>query len=314
MNTKIIPLATRRKPREIKASAYQIYLNSMASTGRPAMVTQLKIAAQLLGFSQPAKQYPWHELNFEKVHTVRAAMQDLEYAVSTINLTLACLRGVAKTAFNLEQLGGDELLRIQAVKNVKGSITRTGRSVSRIEIKKLLRAAKNIQDPVRASRETALLLLGFGTGLRALEICSLEVADFNQKNALLTIKQGKGRKKREIYLAKEVTKSLHAWLKQRGIAEGALFTRIPRPGVINYSGLSTRGLANLVTRVQQQANIDKFSLHDIRRSFITHLLEQGTDINIVRQLAGHSDVSTTTRYDRRDITWQKKASQNITFI
>ena len=76
-------------------------------------------------------------------------------------------------------------------------------------------------------------------------------------------------------------------------------------------GLSPSGLTYILKSLQTLADIPSFTPHDMRRTFITQLLENGVDLNTVRQLAGHSDVSTTVRYDKRDIEWQKQASQNI---
>ncbi|MFL0797099.1 MAG: tyrosine-type recombinase/integrase [Cellvibrionaceae bacterium] len=313
MKSKVIPLATRRKPVESVASAYQIYLSSLAKSARSAMASQLKTAIQLLGSDLPNEAYPWHEMNFEKAHIVRAALLDLGYSVNSINLTLSGIRGIAKTAFNLGQISGDDLLRINSVKNVKGSSTKVGRNVSLKEIRKLIAVARKESNSIKGARSKAILLVGFGAGLRCSEICSLQLSDFDAKKDLLTIRKGKGRKRREVYLAKEVSEAIQEWVTERGRQEGPLFLRILRYGLVKNAGLSTRGVAKVIDELQQEAEVEKFTMHDMRRTFITRLLEQGIDINVVRQLAGHSDVSTTIRYDRRDISWQKQASQSITF-
>ncbi len=77
--------------------------------------------------------------------------------------------------------------------------------------------------------------------------------------------------------------------------------------------MSYSGLAFALENLQRLAGISEFTPHDMRRTFITQLLEKGIDLNTVRQLAGHSDVSTTVRYDKRDLDWQNKASEAIVF-
>ena len=177
MASKVISLkayrssATQNTP---VASPYQIYLNSLSPSGRRPMKTQLGIACKILGHQASAENFDWNAVSFEQAHIVRSTMLELGYAVNTINLTLAGLRGIAKTAFNLDQISGDNMLRINAVKNVKGSATRIGRNINRDEIKQLLKSCKKLSSPEKSLRETALLMVGFGAGLRCLELCHLE--------------------------------------------------------------------------------------------------------------------------------------------
>ena len=80
----------------------------------------------------------------------------------------------------------------------------------------------------------------------------------------------------------------------------------PRGQGVDLTALTLKSL-------QHQAGIIPFSPHDLRRTFITHLLEQDVDINTVRQLAGHSNLDTTIRYDKRDDAKQRAVTQGITF-
>tara|TARA_R110002094_G_scaffold125634_1_gene119735 strand:+ start:290 stop:1285 length:996 start_codon:yes stop_codon:yes gene_type:complete len=298
---------------KMTCSPYHIYLNSLAASGRKSMTTLLVQCAALLGHQGPCEQFDWHQLTFETVHLVRSTLVEMGYAVSTINMMLAGLRGVTKAAFNLGQMNADDMLRINAVKSIKGSTVRTGRRLSVDETQQLQACCDTIESPARASRERALLLIGIGAGLRCTEICSLNLNDLDCTQGLLQVMEGKGRKQRQIYLAGSVLTAVTAWLQQRGNEPGALFTTIRKGGVVTHQRLSSSGLSHALRALQQQASIAAFTPHDMRRTFITQLLEDGVDLNTVRQLAGHSDVSTTTRYDKRDVAWQKNASQSIAF-
>ncbi len=291
---------------------YHIYLSSLALKGRKAMTTLLQNSAMLLGHEGPAEHFNWQSLTFDNAHQVRSNLIELGYAVNTVNMTLAGLRGIAKTAFNQGHMNADEMQRILAIKPVKGSAKRTGRRITPGEIQQLIASTHALTDPKR-SREQALVFTGIGAGLRCSELCSLSLSDVDLQTGLLTVKKGKGRKQRQIYLAESPLQAIQQWVEKRGDFLGPLFVQLKKGGGITDRGLSPSGLTHALKSLQQQANIPKFTPHDMRRTFITQLLENSVDLNTVRQLAGHSDVSTTVRYDKRDIEWQKQASQSIGF-
>lgn len=225
-------------------------------------------------------------------------------------MALSALRGVAQTAFNLNCINAETLARIRSVKRVSGDIQRKGRALDRQEIRALIHAAKQHPQSVRRYRDAAIVLTLCGTGLRAGELVKLERWDYD--NGILTVRQGKGRKYREIHVADAVDKAIRAWLKvSANEAENALFSRIQRNGKTAIKPLTTTGLTGILAELQQTAGIARFTPHDMRRTFITLLLEQGVDINTVRQLAGHSDISTTTRYDCRGEGMKISASRRL---
>jgi integrase len=294
-------------------SAYAIYLDSLAPTGRKSMKTLLQQCASILGHENPIDTFDWSSLTFEKVHLIRSAFTEAGYAVNSINLAMAGLKGIAKTAFNLGQIDADTLLRINSVKSLKGNAIRTGRRLSTGEVSKLLTSCQSITCPAVRSRDRAILLVGIGAGLRCSEICSLNLSDIDFKNGVLIVKEGKGRKHRQIYLATDILQALNEWTKYRNTNADALFCKINKGGKVTGCRLSSSGLDYMLSSLQALSGVEKFTPHDLRRTFITQLLEKGVDLNTVRQLAGHSDVSTTTRYDKRDIEWQKEASRGIRF-
>ncbi|HDL7456400.1 TPA: site-specific integrase [Yersinia enterocolitica] len=289
---------------------FDAYINSLAASGRGGITSLLNHCARILNKRSTAQTYPWELLDFGKVAKIRMTMLDEGYAVSTVNMALSALRAIAKTAFNFDQMNVDVLLRINAVVRVNGDIQRQGRALDRQEIRALIQAAKQPPHTSRRCRDVAIVLMLCGTGLRAGELVKLERRDYD--NGILTVRQGKGRKYREIHVADAVDKAIRAWLKvSANEAENALFSRIQRNGKVASHPLTTTGLTGILEQLQQTSGIARFTPHDMRRTFITRLLEQGVDINTVRQLAGHSDISTTTRYDCRGDTMKFKASQQL---
>ncbi|HFU4536163.1 TPA: tyrosine-type recombinase/integrase [Yersinia enterocolitica] len=289
-------------------TVFDAYINSLAVSGRGGITSLLNHCARILNKRSTAQTYPWELLDFGKVAKIRMTMLDEGYAVSTVNMALSALRAIAKTAFNFDQMNVDVLLRINAVVRVKGDTTHKGRALSRQEIRQLLKAAKSHHEPARRCRDAAILLTLCAAGLRVGEFVKLQQDDY--VDGVLVVRQGKGRKYREIHVAPAVDKALNAWLAMSGEGD-ALFTKIYRSGLPASVTLTTAGVTAILEQLRITANVAQFTPHDLRRTFITQLLEQGADINTVRQLAGHSDISTTVRYDHRGDQAKVMASQRF---
>lgn len=289
-----------------------VWLDGLAPTGRRSMRSLLNLSANILRDSATAFSDDWSALRYVHVATLHATLAEQGYAVATVNMVLAALKGVAQTAFNLGQMDANALARIKAVKGVRGDSEAAGRALSREEVRLLLEATKAHPYKVRQKRDRAMLLTLCGGGLRAGELVALEARDYDASTRTLTIRQGKGRKKRTVMVSPVVGKALAAWVKTSA-GNGCLFCRIHRCGSIMDQPLTTAGLTGILRQLQETAQISPFTPHDLRRTFITRLLEQGADLNIVRQLAGHSDISTTALYDRRSAATLTQASSALRF-
>ena len=69
----------------------------------------------------------------------------------------------------------------------------------------------------------------------------------------------------------------------------------------------------LVKTKLQHIGVENASPHDLRRTFITRLLEQNVDLNTVRQMAGHASITTTTIYDKRDMQFMQQAARSLSY-
>ncbi|AJJ05618.1 tyrosine-type recombinase/integrase [Erwinia amylovora] len=302
--------ALRQVVQVVQTTVLDAYISGLAPSGRRGITSLLNRSASILKRGADAADYPWEQLNYAAVAKVRAALLDDGYAVSSVNMALSALRGAAQAAFNLNCLDAETLARIRSVKRVSGDIQRKGRALNKHEIRALIQVAKQHPQSVRRCRDVAIVLTLCGTGLRAGELVKLDRRDYD--NGVLTVRQGKGRKYREIHVAYTVDKAIRAWLKvSANEADSALFSRIQRNGKVVSQPLTTTGLTGILAELQQKSSIARFTPHDMRRTFITRLLEQGVDINTVRQLAGHSDISTTASYDHRGDGAKVMASQRL---
>ena len=158
------------------------------------------------------------------------------------------------------------------------------------EVSRLIAAAGNLK------HQTALSV-AYGAGLRASEVVALKVGDVDSQRMTLRIEQGKGRKDRYAMLSPVLLERLRVWWKvaraQGKMLDGGwLF-----PGLNPIESLSTRQLNRAIHAAAEAAQIDKrVSMHTLRHSFATHLLEQKVDIRVIQVLLGHKKLETTALY------------------
>jgi integrase/recombinase XerD len=162
--------------------------------------------------------------------------------------------------------------------------------LSREEVSRLIIFAGNLK------HQTALAL-AYATGLRASEVVALKVGDIDSKRMTLRVEQGKGQKDRYAMLAPVLLERLRVWWRvaraQGKMPDGGwLF-----PGLNPINQLSTRQLNRAIHAAAREAGIDKrVSMHTLRHSFATHLLEQKVDIRVIQVLLGHKKLDTTALY------------------
>jgi len=147
----------------VQTTVFDAYIGGLAPSGRRGIISLLNRSASILKRGVDAADYPWEQLNYAAVAKVRAALLDDGYAVSSVNMALSALRGVAQTAFNLNCMNAETLARIRSVKRVSGDIQRKGRALDRQEIQALIQAAKQHPQHVRRYRDVAIVLTLCGT-------------------------------------------------------------------------------------------------------------------------------------------------------
>jgi integrase/recombinase XerD len=154
------------------------------------------------------------------------------------------------------------------------------------EVVRLLDAAPGL-------KYKAALSVAYGAGLRATEVISLKIGDIDSKRMLIRVEQGKGRKDRYVMLSPHLLELLRAWWKVAR-PQGWLF-----PGQNRMSPITTRQINRACHAAADKAGIDKrVSLHTLRHSFATHLLEQNIDIRVIQVLLGHAKIDSTALYTR----------------
>ncbi|MBI5258365.1 MAG: tyrosine-type recombinase/integrase [Burkholderiales bacterium] len=281
-------------------------LNDLTTVvSRRGMASNLRRAARVLtsGATEDPRQLPWSSLGNAYVARLRALLIEQGAAPSTVNATLAGVKGVLRQAWRLGQLDSDAFLRAVDVKPARGSrVDRTGRVLTTGEQRALFEACADDLTAAGA-RDAALFALALGGGLRRDELCSLALSDYDHDHGEgvgRLVVSGKGNKERAVPIHNGARDALADWLRGRGEVSGALFLPVNRGGrVVASDRLTGQAVAQAMAKRAGQAGVGRFSPHDCRRTYVSTLLDNGADIATVAALAGHASVETTRAYDRR---------------
>ena len=144
---------------------------------------------------------------------------------------------------------------------------------------------------IRNVKHRAILMTAYAAGLRVSEVIQLRVADIDSQRMVIRVRNGKGQKDRYVMLSPRLLKVLRAYWK-------AVRPRdILFPGAVPDRPISTGSVRHACQRARQAAGLAKnVTVHTLRHSFATHLLEAGTDLRTIQVLLGHRHFSTTARY------------------
>jgi site-specific recombinase XerD len=152
------------------------------------------------------------------------------------------------------------------------------------ELARFFAAVKNL-------KHRALLMTAYAAGLRVSEVTRLRVTDIDSARMVIRVRHGKGQKDRYVMLSPRLLEGLRA------------YWRAARPGDFLFPGaaadrpLTTGSVRKVCYRARLAAGLDKHvTVHTLRHSFATHLLESGTDLRTIQVLLGHHSFSTTARY------------------
>lgn len=158
--------------------------------------------------------------------------------------------------------------------------------INQKEVLRILESVKN-----EKHHAILILILIYSAGLRVGEVVRLKIEDIDSERMLIHIKQGKGRKDRYTMLSQVALKILRDYTT-RYKPETWLF-----PGGKENKHLTERSVQKVFENALQKARIKKnVSVHSLRHSFATHLLENGTDLRYIQELLGHESSKTTEIY------------------
>ena len=297
------------------------------------------------------EEFPWWHLRAEHTKAVRAQLSGryrFSTANKMLSALRGVLREAWELGL-METDAYHRAAAIRAVRGQRAAQA-TGRSLARAELRALIQvslepvAPRARETPVlsdKGRRDAALVALGYGCGLRRDELASLLVGDVDLAMRRVLVR-GKGNKERVVPIPPGAFHALRDYLTVRleglrgyreeatdghgenapiynvspsasGHGSAPLFVRARRGGVLDAGADSITGQAVyyvLSTRAKQ-AGVSAFSPHDLRRSYVGDLLDEGADLSVAQQLAGHASPATTAGYDRRGERAKEQAASRL---
>ena len=227
------------------------------------------------------------------------------YNQKTIARRLSSIKSFFKYLYNFEKVKDNPAMYVRIPKVVK----RLTDYVPESKIKKLMEEPiRNlITNEIEGKRDVAILEMLYATGLRLNEILSVNICDIDINNEMVKV-MGKGGKERIVPIGKVALNSLDSYLKKLG---KSINNNFDDPLFVNKKNkrLPKRTLQRRIKKYLALTDIGG-SVHTLRHAFATHLIEGGADILTIKELLGHSSLSTTQRYTRLNQTTIKKVYQN----
>lgn len=182
----------------------------------------------------------------------------------------------------------DELLALSPLRTMQPPQTESKlpKVFNRTEIDAILRACQT-------TRDKAICLFLLDSGLRAAELCNLNIDDIDLKSGAVLVEKGKQQKQRVVYVGATVRKQYRRYLYEREDAMSA------DPAFVSDRGggrLTVNALVQMMRRLRTATGIKQCSAHTFRRTFATTCLQNGMNIYILARLMGHGDITVLKRY------------------
>jgi integrase len=292
---------------DYKKHPVAVYLANLGQGSRPTMLTALHNIARIVSEGQfTAWDFEWEKLEYQYTALIRATLiEATDFAPATINRHLSALRGVLKECWRLKMIDSETYFRAVDIQSIKGQRLPKGRMLTVDEIRAMLQVCDLDAAKSRSAgfRDAALLSVLYIAGMRRNELIHLKKADFDVRTGELKIRVAKRNKERLVYILGRARDRVIDWLNhlQDFRESDWLFVSIDQLGNPSDERIKSGQTVNdILQRRARQSAIKDFTPHDLRRTAISEMLDAGIDMATVGNIAGHANVNTTQRYDRRD--------------
>ena len=239
------------------------------------------------------------DANYAQIRSWIVAMVNSNISNRSINRKVSSLKTFYKFLVKTKQIKESPLLAHKALKTAK----RIQVPFSKDEVENVLQIANDAGDDFETVRNRLIVELFYSTGIRRAELIELTVQSLDISNATIKV-LGKRNKERIIPLLSSVKETLKVYIDVRNdVASANDFLFITKKGDKLYPNLVYRIINDYFSNVSTKV---KKSPHMLRHSFATHLLNEGADLNSVKELLGHSSLASTQVYTHSSLNELKK--------
>ena len=268
------------------------FLDYLAFEKKYAVHTLTAYKNDLLSFQQfcteEFSQSQIVNVNYSQIRSWIVFLVDNNISNRSINRKISSLKTFYKFLQKTQQIKSSPLVKHQPLKVAK-KVQVPFSEKELMQVLDILTEKQNFE----GIRDKLVVELLYSTGMRRSELIGLQAKDVDLVNETVKV-LGKRNKERYIPLLKKVQKTIKQYLKLRGsINTKSSYLLITKSGKKMYNTLVYRIINNYFSTVSSKV---KKSPHVIRHSFATHLLNQGADLNAVKELLGHSSLASTQVY------------------
>ena len=268
-------------------SAYENFLTKVKQASANTVSSYMRDIRQFSGWLSTQKETDVVDASQQNIEEYLSYLDQEEKSAATKSRVLASLKNF------YAYLVSSGFINESPVKDIR--VERAEHKLPQIlndqEIEQLLVQPSDAE--AKGIRDRAMLQVIYSTGIRVSELISLDLEDVSLEKGTICIR---GKKLREIRLSEEALRVLYIYLSEvresmAKVGETALF--------VNVLGarMSRQGFWKLLKHYQEQAGIQKdITPHTLRHSFAVHMLEHGAELRSVKEIMGHSDISSTQIY------------------
>ncbi|MFT4611646.1 MAG: integrase/recombinase XerC [Glaciecola sp.] len=244
------------------------------------------------------------DVNYQQIRNWIVSLVESGISNRSINRKISSLNTYYKFLLKISTITVNPLNKHKALKVSK----KIQVPFSEMEMQQVLGELNAVTD-FEGLRNRLIIELFYATGIRRIELVQLKISDVDMSNRTLKV-LGKRNKERLIPLLDSVVRTLKTYLNQRNEIEGVVddcYLFLTKKGVKIYETLVYRIINDYFSKVSSKV---KRSPHILRHSFATHLLNQGANLNAVKELLGHSSLAATQIYTHNSIAELKKVYSN----
>jgi integrase/recombinase XerD len=348
MNTFTQSYLILANPQPVDTNPAAVYIASLpAATGQRTQAQALRVIASILGTD--INYLNWSALRYQHTAVIRARIAQAYAPATANKILSALRQTLKQSwllgqmtaeeynrAIELDPVSGETLPAGRELS--QGEILALMNACQNDQKTNPNTGIKTGERTSAGTRDAAIIGLMYAAGLRRDEVVSLSLDAYDPGTGMLLV-TAKRNKQRTAYITNGAAEAIKDWLAIRGNQPGPLFVEVNKGGKVLierkemrvkpfrkiggvdvpnkkagqtiYRGgpMTSQAIYNMLAKRAKEAGINDFSPHDIRRTFISHLLDAGADIAIVSKMAGHANIQTTARYDRRPEEAKRKAAQ-----